>query len=60
MKRTSILYLLIVTAASLSIFWLLQLGATLPPPGGTVTTAALTAPATNPASNASVLLAFTR
>lgn len=50
MKRTSILYLLIVTAASLAIFWLLHLGAALPPPGGAVTTAALTAPVTNPSA----------
>lgn len=50
------MYLLIVTAASLSIFWLLHLGATLPPPGGVSVTPALSASA--PAAGPSALEAM--
>jgi len=44
MKRTTILYLLIVTAATAAIAWLLHAGATLPVPAGLPATVAATAP----------------
>lgn len=48
MKRTTTLYLLIVTTASLAIFWLLHLGATLPAPGGVKVMEALSSTAELP------------
>jgi len=52
MKRTTILYLLIVTAATAAIVWLLHLGATLPVPAGLPATAAAPAAANTSAVGA--------
>ena len=59
MKRATLFYLLIVSAASLSIFWLLHLGGTLPAPGGNaVASAAAAATAVTPTTDSSPLAAM--
>lgn len=52
MKRSSLIYLLVISVASLSIFWLLHLGASLPAPVSDIVhpAPAATAPAVNPSA----------
>ncbi|MEI9897400.1 MAG: cation:proton antiporter [Chthoniobacter sp.] len=52
MKRTTILYLLIVTVATLAIVWLLRVGAALPIPAGLSATVTTTAPVPAPDTSA--------